>query len=208
MCDQDGMCHRELLGTIHYAPASGVPLRKLEPISLRGSGLPVGREAISFVSSLRGRMPPCLRSHATDPTFPYAASQPNLYIDSAPSEASTKFNRFIMTIVHIQSSIVRHRAGAIITNSLKNTRARNFYLAEIWPLDNNRTGVRQVALVLGSYLRGNFRKWYAISKKSYNNRQVVRQLTRQNANCDATGCRMLCDSFVRQTKNRNSIDII
>ena len=85
MCDQDGMCHRELLGTIHYSPASEVPLRKLEAISLRGSGLPVGREAISFVSSLRGHLPPCLRSHATDPTFPYAASQPNLYIDSAPS---------------------------------------------------------------------------------------------------------------------------
>ena len=103
-CHRHGMCHWELLGTIHYVPASGVPLRKLEPISLRGSGLPVGQEAISFVSSLRGCMPSCLRSHATDPTFPYTASQPNLYINSAPSGASPKFNRFIMTIVHIQSS--------------------------------------------------------------------------------------------------------
>jgi hypothetical protein len=46
--------------------------------------------AISFVSSLRGRMPPCLRSHATDPPFPHAASQPNVYLKSAPSGAFLK----------------------------------------------------------------------------------------------------------------------
>ena len=32
-----------------YVPASGSLLRKLEPISLRGFGLPVGREAISSI---------------------------------------------------------------------------------------------------------------------------------------------------------------
>ena len=46
--------------------------------------------AILFVSSLRGRMPPCLRSHATNPSFPHAASQPNVYLKSAPSGAFQK----------------------------------------------------------------------------------------------------------------------
>jgi hypothetical protein len=36
------------------------------------------------VSSLRGHIPPCLRSHVTDLSFPHATSQPNVYIKSTP----------------------------------------------------------------------------------------------------------------------------
>jgi hypothetical protein len=62
------------------APASKAPLSYVASASqLAGRLFPV--------SSMRGRMPPCLRSHATIPTLPRAASQPNLYIDSAPSGA-------------------------------------------------------------------------------------------------------------------------
>jgi hypothetical protein len=62
------------------APKAGYPFSYVVSTSqLAGRLFPV--------SSMRGRMPPCLRSHATIPTLPRAASQPNVYIDSAPSGA-------------------------------------------------------------------------------------------------------------------------
>ena len=77
--------------------------RQLEELRSESWSLfPYKVPAISFVSSLRGRMPPCLRSHATDPSFPHAASRS---VRSFPR----KFNRFIMTIVHIHSSTVCKR---------------------------------------------------------------------------------------------------
>ena len=61
------------------------------PIHLRASWSLFNYEvpAISFLSSLPGRMPPCLRRHATNPSFPHAASQPNVYLKSAPALCGT-----------------------------------------------------------------------------------------------------------------------
>jgi hypothetical protein len=80
MCDQDGMCHRELLGTIHYAPAGAYSITRFRPPGWPGGYFICVGVACLHVSGV----------NATDSTFPYAASQPNLYIDSARSGASPK----------------------------------------------------------------------------------------------------------------------
>jgi hypothetical protein len=62
------------------------------------------------VSSMRGRMPLCLR---TNTTFSSAASQPNLYIDSAPSGAFPNSINIYYDYYYILSSTITVRFLAI-----------------------------------------------------------------------------------------------
>jgi hypothetical protein len=94
MCHRDGMCHRELFGPIHLRA------------SFRGSAPKAGAYFFTRFRPFHSchHCGVACQESWTNPSFPHAASQPNVYLKSAPSGAFQKFNRFIMTIVHIQSS--------------------------------------------------------------------------------------------------------
>ena len=99
-----GMYHRELLSS--HSITRQPPEPCTESWSLFCYVVPASRLAgrLFPVSSMRGRMPPCLR---TNPTFPCAASQPNLYIDSVPSGAFPNSINIYHDYYYILSSIIK-----------------------------------------------------------------------------------------------------